>query len=1385
MTRMLMLEQVANENNLRNAWVKVRYHARTALEYFDKYAYDEFEENLDSNLAIIRLQLLKQEYKFDVLRIFEIPKGDGVRKIYFLSPSDGLVSQAILNIAAPTFEAQYSTNSFGNRISYATSESKNPFLDWQSQYTKYLNEILSMLELAPNYWYQITDITNFYPSINKPKLLAKVALKINDASVLRLIEEILNLKAVNLAGAVEDVPGLPPGTIYSHFLANLYLDEFDKFMEGATESYVRYVDDLCFAVDSEQSLKGINQQIAKLLDSLGLVLKERKTEAHPIINPEHLIEHTRKLKYDLRFGAIELLRDSNSLNDVQVTERVFHDLFMRVEREDDISKIADDTAGFIATGFDELLIESQLAIDIAYGVLLRNPQRITAVRALLGYIMKVFIDNPDDRLLKLINEGSNIIKISFLQLLMGYSTPNEKFVELVSTIAIQSDNYLVRASAYTALEYLRFGISMNEFRKLSEIEKSDYVLARLVQCAVSGNKEDAFWADFRQLLEIPSHLILNAIIFVAHKINYQDENWIGTKVLLPIFLSHPNRDIFSLAFLLRLVSQFSDYDSLKQVYEVITEGSADIADVLLTLSTGNTFIYLAKRKNDYEKLSVYIDSLRKLKIPADYSAGYQEILMKSSDEHLVSGVKSAASEIVSSASLPDWYREKILDIDKGPYCDYLLQPNYSCREFQDGERHGVIEKIPVDLVLNSKQFGSVNEWFNYLKGLDKTKAIKLIDLEVFDENGSQKIFVAYEIEAGFNSIREWMNINPSLLNEESMIDILIKTIEKLEATKLARDFYFQSISPCNVLWNPQGEIKLLNVGSTLLQPRYVCGSPICNKKYHDNEVGSTVGIYFLGLLAVQIIEKNECPVLNLEAPKKSKKSGFYEYNGITPHLKSVIARMVQQKPSYRYGELSTLKRDLLQVSEFIKKRNEVSEDKKKLLGRLTLVDYLDFRLEIAERAPDVPADPLQRANWILEEISKQIHYYSDKETINVLFSYSSRVPFINPALWYWLSPESRILIGLAFDWEALINGLNEQLSFKYQNKLSIILFGRVVYFESLAAIQGLLMYGSLDKDGAKSFGDNLLALIQHENYSEFRIKAPLDKISQPLPNPYSKEDLNPIVNLFQFVDSNNWIIVLRRLSAKSIFSGIGFSRHVIDFFLPNQNKVFATRPLFKANNLASKTWLVHKLPYKFIGNISSKSEESVELMWEDAAKILGYLRLMNPCKRGRGKLIDYIPVATPRQGNILFGWDWASFSSKEANFTEDRVLTLGNMMIATRGKHKAVQIDLLNKTKTISSIFSYPSIFSNLKSGSGMSLESSIAYGMKKHRWVAWVLALLLTALQYVLAISFWKTLSLTGQIFSGCLIILCARLFINPLWKIVEEQLAIIRPEDKVLEAN
>jgi len=455
------------------------------------------------------------------------------------------------------------------------------------------------------------------------------------------------------------------------------------------------------------------------------------------------------------------------------------------------------------------------------------------------------------------------------------------------------------------------------------------------------------------------------------------------------------------------------------------------------------------------------------------------------------------------------------------------------------------------------------------------------------------------------------------------------------------------------------------------------------------------------------------------------------------------------------------------------------------LGSLTLIDYLDFRLRIADRTPDAPVDPFQKANWILEKLSEQVSYYSDKDTIKTLFSRDSKVPLINPWLWYWLSPEGRTLFGLAFDWEALINRLNEQLGFEYSNKLSNMLFSRVVYFEALAAIQGVLTFGSLHKNSAESFHKNLLATAQNAHFSEFRIKAPQDKFSQPLSNPYSHEDINSIINLFQFLDANNWTYVLRRLSAKSIFSGISFTRHEISFFFLNEEKVFTTTPLFKVNGFSSKTWLVHKLPFKFIDNIFSASDISIDLMWEDVIKVVAYLRLMNPSKRKRGKLIDYIPVAVPQQGNVSYGWNWISLSSIEASFTEDRVLTLGNLLIMTRGRQKAIQIDLIDNVNRISSIFSYSKIFDSLKSSSRISFESAISHFMKKNRGFAWVLAILLAMVQYFLTSTTWQTLPVIGRVLLSVFVALITRIIINPLWKKAEEQLAIIRPEDKILETE
>ena len=223
--------------------------------------------------------------------------------------------------------------------------------------------------------------------------------------------------------------------------------------------------------------------------------------------------------------------------------------------------------------------------------------------------------------------------------------------------------------------------------------------------------------------------------------------------------------------------------------------------------------------------------------------------------------------------------------------------------FQDGILCGVLEIIPTDVILNSKEFNTVSQWLDYLKELTNKKVIKLISAGEFIENGLNKVFVEYEMEPGFQPIAKWIKSDSYTFDEKVTLNVILKIIEKMEQTKLTSGFYFQNVNPCTVLWNPEGEIKLLNIGTAFLMPKYVCGGETCNKKSHNDELGKTTGIYFLGLLAVQVMTDGECPVLNLDFNKNlRKKKVFYEAINITPHLKSIIARTVK-RATYQYGNL--------------------------------------------------------------------------------------------------------------------------------------------------------------------------------------------------------------------------------------------------------------------------------------------------------------------------------------------------------------------------------------------------------------------------------------------------------------------------------------------------
>jgi retron-type reverse transcriptase len=261
-----IFQRMCDEKNLRTAWIKARYHASTTFEYFDKYAYDLFEEYLDENISALRFMLLNGTFNFSPLRIIVVPKKSGeTRKLYFPTPQDNTVIQAMLNIIGPIFEQDFSIISYGNRLNIADNESKDPFLEWYNQYTQYINQALKITALVGDAWYQLSDIFNFYPSIDKATLKSLIAEKVVDANVLQLIDMILKIPAINSSEQLETIPGIPPGTIYAHFFANIYLDKFDKFMEARALIYSRYVDDFCFACSNEGELRTLEKEIESFI----------------------------------------------------------------------------------------------------------------------------------------------------------------------------------------------------------------------------------------------------------------------------------------------------------------------------------------------------------------------------------------------------------------------------------------------------------------------------------------------------------------------------------------------------------------------------------------------------------------------------------------------------------------------------------------------------------------------------------------------------------------------------------------------------------------------------------------------------------------------------------------------------------------------------------------------------------------------------------------------------------------------------------------------------------------------------------------------------------------------------------------------------------------
>jgi RNA-directed DNA polymerase len=126
------------------------------------------------------------------------------------------------------------------------------------------------------------DLEKFFDRVNHDILMSRVARRVGDKRVLRLIRRFLEAGMMWGGVCVERHEGTPQGGPLSPLLANLLLDDLDKELESRGHAFCRYADDLQVYVCTGKAGERVLASVTRFLESkLKLrVNREKSAVAH-------------------------------------------------------------------------------------------------------------------------------------------------------------------------------------------------------------------------------------------------------------------------------------------------------------------------------------------------------------------------------------------------------------------------------------------------------------------------------------------------------------------------------------------------------------------------------------------------------------------------------------------------------------------------------------------------------------------------------------------------------------------------------------------------------------------------------------------------------------------------------------------------------------------------------------------------------------------------------------------------------------------------------------------------------------------------------------------------------------------------------------------------
>lgn len=261
-------DRILEPANLNEAWRRVRANGGAAG--IDRMSIAAFPAFVRAHWNRVCEKLQAGTYAPSPVRRVYIPKkSGGQRPLGIPTVLDRVIQQAIAQVLGDVFEPEFSEHSYAYRPGRNGHDALRAVRDAAA---------------AGDTVAVDCDLKSFFDHVDHDRLMVRVAARVRDHRVLRLIGRYLRAGVVLPDGTREPTPrGVPQGGPLSPLLANIMLTPLDRELERRGLRFARYADDFLILVPSRREAVQVMAEVVRFVEgTLKLTVNPAKSRVAPL-----------------------------------------------------------------------------------------------------------------------------------------------------------------------------------------------------------------------------------------------------------------------------------------------------------------------------------------------------------------------------------------------------------------------------------------------------------------------------------------------------------------------------------------------------------------------------------------------------------------------------------------------------------------------------------------------------------------------------------------------------------------------------------------------------------------------------------------------------------------------------------------------------------------------------------------------------------------------------------------------------------------------------------------------------------------------------------------------------------------------------------------------